>query len=293
MTGAMRIDALAAYEGLSLHVRRGMGERPGERRFPGRPQASGVELEAYRAYAPGEDLRHLDWNALARLDALLVRRFTAEREVAFHLLLDTSASMGVPPADDKLGVARELALALAYVALSSNDAVRIALLPETVSPVYRQRASVLRAAALLAGARAGGGLDLGTALAAYARREVLPGAAVVVSDLMTAPADVERGVLALRARGFDVVLLHVIGRGELEPDFGAGLLLDVESGATHAIALDAGVRARYRALLDAHLVALAALAVRTGTVYARLATGTDVRSFVTGELARLGVVRRR
>src|SRR2546425_8890831 len=119
-TGASGTD-LSPYEGLALHVRRGMGERAGDRRFPGRPQPSGIELEAYSAYAPGDDLRHLDWNAYGRLDTLLVRRFTAEREVLFHLLVDGSASMGVPARDRKFAVASELALALAYVALSAND----------------------------------------------------------------------------------------------------------------------------------------------------------------------------
>src|SRR5207244_4799115 len=118
-TGASGID-LWPYDGLALHVRRGMGERAGDRRFPGRPQPSGIELEAYSAYAPGDDLRHLDWNAYGRLDTLLVRRFTAEREVLFHLLLDCSASMGVPVRDGKLAAACELALALAAIALAGN-----------------------------------------------------------------------------------------------------------------------------------------------------------------------------
>src|SRR2546430_15079859 len=116
--------ALGRYDGLALHVRRGMGDRPGDRRFPGRPQSSGIELEAYSTYAPGDDLRHLDWNAVGRLDALLVRRFTAEREGLVHLLLDCSASMGAPVRDGKLAAARELAMALAQVALAGNDAVR-------------------------------------------------------------------------------------------------------------------------------------------------------------------------
>src|SRR5207253_327354 len=139
---------------LTLRVRRGMGDRPGDRRFPGRPEPAGIELEAYGAYVPGDDLRHLDWNAVARLDTLLVRRFTAERELVVHLLLDASASMAAPARDGKLAVARELALALAYVALGANDAVRIAVLSgdgaTRVSPLLRQRGSLARAAALLA-----------------------------------------------------------------------------------------------------------------------------------------------
>ena len=66
------LDAAARsrLDGLALVVHGGMGERRGERRFPGRSDASGIEVEGHAPYVPGDDLRHLDWNVLARLDAL-------------------------------------------------------------------------------------------------------------------------------------------------------------------------------------------------------------------------------
>jgi uncharacterized protein (DUF58 family) len=293
------VAALERFEGLALHVRRGIGERPGERRFPGRPQASGVEVESYSAYAPGDDLRHLDWNALGRLDTLLVRRFTAEREVLFHLLLDGSASMNAPPADGKLAGACELALTLAYIGLAASDAVRITVLggagEAPSSPVYRQRRSVLAAAALLGEAAVAGTLALGAALEGYARRHPEAGVALVISDFMIDPFEVERGILALQARRFEVHLLHVIGRSELDPagSFTRGVLVDVESGATHPMVVTTAVAARYQAVLARHLAALGAVAERTRCPYARFVAGGDLAAFVTGDLAASGLVRRR
>ncbi len=289
---------LARYDGLTLHVRHGLGARAGDRRFPGHPQPSGIELEAYSAYAPGDDLRHLDWNAVGRLDSLLIRRFTAEREVAFHVLLDRSASMAVPADDGKLATALELAMALGYIALAANDAVRLVLLGDEtprVSPLFRQRASALRLAELSGGTVARGARGIGAALEGYARTGPAPGAAIVISDFMTEAGEVERGVQALRARGFEVRLLHVLGERELAPEreFARGILEDVESGATHPIVLTDAVLGRYRELLAAHLGALAALAERARSSYARCTTATPVATFVTTELPRLGIVRRR
>jgi uncharacterized protein (DUF58 family) len=291
-------EKLRRYDGLALSVRRGMGDRIGERRFPGRPQQSGLEVEAYGSYTAGEDLRHLDWHALARLDALLVRRFTAEREVLVHILIDCSASMDVPEGDGKLETALALAMALGYLAVGSNDAVRVALLGAggvTFSPTFRQRPSAVGLARFLQEARAAGTFALGDALERYARAHPRPGLAVVISDFMSEPVEIEPGVRALAARGYELHLLQVLAAGERDPSkhFSRGLLRDVESGASHPMVVTPGTRTRYQALLAAHLTALAELAARAGAGYARLATDEAVESFVAGELARLGLVRRR
>jgi uncharacterized protein (DUF58 family) len=280
-TGAPDLTNLGRFDGFALHVRRGMGMRPGERRFPGHAQPSGVEVESYGAYTPGDDLRHLDWHALGRLDTLLIRRFTAEREVLFHLLLDVSASMDAPPEDGKLAGAAALALALAYIGLGASDATRVALLTGTralaTTPVLRQRRSTLAVAELLGAAQVAGTLQLGAALEDYARRHPEAGAALVISDLMTDPAEVERGVLALQARRFEVHLLHVIGASELDPAgrFTRGVLVDVESGASRPLLLTAAIAERCRCR------------------YARYVAGTDLAAFVSGALAETGLVRRR
>jgi uncharacterized protein (DUF58 family) len=305
---------LGRYDGLALAVRRGMGDRPGDRRVPGHPQPSGIELEAHSAYAPGDDLRYLDWNALGRLDTLLVRRFTAEREVIVHVLLDASASLGVPAPDDKLGAATELAMALAYMAVTCGDAVRIAVLggadtaaggsrqrarapanEPRVSALYRQRASVRRIADFLTTVRPGGAVALGPMVERYAAEHPAPGMALLLSDFATEPREVARAVDALRARRYEVHLLHVLGAGELDPtrEFSRGVLVDVESGATRAVALTPATLAAYHGVLTAHVDALRAIADRAQATYARFITGADVVTFLTQELARAGLVRRR
>jgi uncharacterized protein (DUF58 family) len=283
--------------GLELHVGGGAGERPGDRRVPGHPQPAGIEVEAHGPYAPGDDLRHLDWAALRRLDALLVRRYTAEREAAVHVLLDASASMAVPADDGKGAVACELVLALALVALGTNDALRVTTLGGAgaglTTPVLRHRASAPRVAALLGAVRFAGTLALPYAIAAWARPQRRAGTAILVSDLMTEPAHVEQALRTLRARRWITVVLHVLGRSEVEPPSagGHGVVRDVESGARRAVLLDPGALDAYRAALRTHLAALEAAAARTHTVYARLVTDRGVRAFVTEDLVRRGLVR--
>jgi uncharacterized protein (DUF58 family) len=290
--------AAAACARLRLSAARGTGDRLGEHRLPGRPQASGLEVDAFRPYAPGDDLRHLDWSAAARLDALVVRRFTAERELRVHVLVDASASMAVPERDRKFDAARELAMALVWMALASGDTVGLHALAPPPAPrplALRHRSNAARAAAWLEALGARGAVDLGEALAAHARAHRSPALVLVLSDLMAEPAAVEPGVRALAAAGHAVVLLHGLGPGELDPsrEVTAGVLEDAESGATHPIALTPALRARYDEVLAAHLRAVDAAAARAGATCIRFPSDEPVRAIVAGRLARAAVVRRR
>jgi uncharacterized protein (DUF58 family) len=296
-TAAARLGALAAR--LGLHVGGRMGARPGERRFPGRPQPSGLEIEAHTAYAPGDDLRYLDWNLLGRFDALLMRRFTAEREVVVHVLLDASASMATPAGDRKWSVASELALVLAAIAISSHHAARLVVLggggPPRMSDVHRRRAGIVAMADLLDATVPRDPLDLGAALGDYAHRHRESGAALVVSDFLLEPERLEHGVAALRRRGYAVYLLQVLARAELEPAQAVadGELVDAESGDSHPLTLTPEVLARYAELLASHRDALRGLAVRQRATWLSCASDAPVERIVLVDLARLGLVRAR
>src|SRR5262249_18953955 len=113
---------------LRLPVRTARGHRPGETPILRTSQPWGIEFESYKDYAPGDDFRYVDWNAVGRLDQLLVKTFTAEREIPFHLLLDTSASMRAPAVDQKFAFTTDLVAALSYVVLINNDTLRLVAL---------------------------------------------------------------------------------------------------------------------------------------------------------------------
>src|SRR5437016_8370065 len=85
------------------------GERAGQRYALGLPRllrgqagiamgqraGSSLEFRDYRGYEPGDDLRHVDWNAFARSDQLSVKLFREEVSPHLDVLIDGSKSMAL------------------------------------------------------------------------------------------------------------------------------------------------------------------------------------------------------
>lgn len=186
------------------------GKLQGERRSKRRGRS--VEFDDYRDYVPGDDLRHIDWNVLARLDRLVVKIFQEEEDLAVHLVLDASASMnaGHGPAN-KLLYAVRLAAALGAIALAGNNRLLCSVVgapAESARPAtalrrmepLRGRRNIQRLAQFLldhafAGMRGGSsadfvpGMDFAPALRTIAAAHSTKAVYVVISDLLIPPLD--------------------------------------------------------------------------------------------------------
>src|SRR5215831_17144177 len=115
---------LAGLETLRVRARRQfLGNRPGSHLSPHR--GAGLEFTDYRHYTPGDDLRYIDWKLYSRADRFYVKLFQEEEELYTYLFLDLSGSMAYPVSNEKYANARDLTLALAYVVLANEDAVRL------------------------------------------------------------------------------------------------------------------------------------------------------------------------
>jgi uncharacterized protein (DUF58 family) len=291
---------LKKLDRLRLHVRAARGHRPGETPIPRTSQAWGIEFESYKDYAPGDDFRYVDWNAVGRLDQLLVKTFVAEREIPFHVFLDTSASMGAPAIDHKFSFATDLAAAFSYVVLINNDTLRVVALsspekgqwPFSSLPFLRHRSQFQRILPFLAALTPAGKTYLREAVRAYIEQTKEPGVAVLISDFLTERAQYEEALAFLKARGYEVKVVHILGAAELDPSrlFRRGKLHDVEDHTERWITLTQANLKRYQEILKAHLEAIQQFCHRHQIPYARASTGASVATVMTEELPRAGLL---
>ena len=88
----------------------------------------GMEFEEVRPYVPGDDVRTIDWNVTARMNAPYVKRYVEERELTVLLLVDISASQDFGSANrSKREAAVELSALLAFSAIANDDKVGLLL----------------------------------------------------------------------------------------------------------------------------------------------------------------------
>src|SRR5438094_7402857 len=75
------------------------------------------EFAEYRAYTPGDDLRHVDWNVFARTERMYLKRYRGETNTQLTVLVDTSDSMGYGSGVvTKIQFAKFLGASLMYLA---------------------------------------------------------------------------------------------------------------------------------------------------------------------------------
>lgn len=98
-------------------------------------RGTGMEFTDVRPYAEGDDVRHLDWNLLARTGHPYIKLYTETRELTVLLLVDRSASTGIGDPEPKSARAIEVAALLALVALQQHDRVGLIAFAETIGPV--------------------------------------------------------------------------------------------------------------------------------------------------------------
>jgi uncharacterized protein (DUF58 family) len=307
-SGAETATALAAVltpgflrklDRLHLRVQRSLSTRPGNTPMPRGAQGSGLELESYKTYGPGDDLRHLDWNVYGRLDQLLVKTFRAEREAPLHIFVDASASMGAPATDNKFGFALGLAASLAYISLRNNDPVRVVALTAEAPPLhvasafFRHRQALPRLQDFLLRLRPSGVTVLAAGLSAAVREQRSAGVAVVLSDFLTDPEPYEAALCDLVARRFTVAALRVIGPGERDPArlFRRGQLVDAETGQQRFVTFGADNRARYLQAFTDHLERLRSFCTRSEIAFCIADAAAGLEQSLFHDLPALGLIR--
>jgi uncharacterized protein (DUF58 family) len=247
--------AVARLARLPLKPRRPMsGSMSGQHKSPHR--GSSVEFAEYRKYAPGDDIRRLDWRVLARSDRYYMKEFEAETNLRCQVVLDCSGSMGYGSADlTKFDYARRLAAMLVYLAVQQGDAAGLCGVADEVVeeiPARRNPAHLRHLLDWLGGAKCEGPTGLIQGLHEVAEKVRERAFVVVISDCFCPLEPLVEALRHLDFRKHDVVVFQVLDRSEIEFAFERPTrFADLESSGA-LVTEPAVIRADYLAAMRKH-----------------------------------------
>ena len=245
-------DFLSAVERFRILARRvARGGVHAEQRS--RHVGAGMEFRDYRGYAPGDDLRAIDWNIYRRLGRVFLRLFEEFEDLPIYLAPDVSRSMffGERP---RAHAGLRTAFALAMAALNHHDSVGLFPFAHELRVAMRPRSGrvrTMRIAEALAAQRAGGETDFVRSLGKLQRMNLRQGLLVVVSDFFD-PAGLDAVREALRRQRHRLLLVQLMRRSDAEPTLSGDLLLrDCESGQEHDVSITRELLQAYRSAYTA------------------------------------------
>jgi len=247
----------------------------------GRASGASLEFQDRRPYEAGDDVRHVDWRALARSDQLVVRLWREEVLARVEILVDVSRSLAIDARKAQLCV--DLAALLAHGAREDGAQALVVALgaaprPVSLDELTRDGLAFEDRAPFEAGLRAASGLQRHGAVC------------VVLGDFLF-PHDPRALVRSLAARAGALAFVQVLSASEHSPLAGsASRLIDCESDEMLDLVLDAPAVARYRARLRNLIAGLESECRRARALFVSLTAAGPLDELAREQLVPAGLL---
>jgi uncharacterized protein (DUF58 family) len=218
-----------------------------------------IDFAEHRGYVAGDDIRRVDWRLYARTDRYYVKQYEADTNTNLSVLFDISKSMGFGSRGvTKLEYGSFVGACLAYLAQRQRDRVGIITFDSDivvhVPPSAKHFNNTLQTLDRAKAERPGRLVEPLSKLAEHFKRR---GILVLISDFYEEPDAILEAIKPLKFLGNDLIVFHVLDPAEL--DFGyddASSFEDLETGEQLPV-VPQSLAQEYRALVRAHIAALA------------------------------------
>ncbi len=252
---------LAKLSGLRLRARRIVeGYVAGLHRSP--RHGFSIEFAEHREYAPGDDLRYLDWKVFGRTDKFYLKRFEDETNLVCHIVFDASESMGFrgpQAAISKVEYAACLAASLAWLVLKQQDAVGLVTYDQQFRdelPPSNRATHLHQVIDVLERCQPHSPTATGPILKQLAQRLQRRSVVILISDLLSDTTQLLAGLRALHGRRHDIGVLQIMDPAELSFPFDRPTRFRGLEQLADVVADPRRLRAAYLAELEHHLASV-------------------------------------
>ncbi len=284
-------DFLKQLQRLSLRTKKlKAGIQQGERRSPRKGHS--VEFADFRSYSLGDDVRYIDWNSYARSEKLFIKLFVEEQDLLLNIFMDTSQSMdwGQP---SKSRLAKQIAGAFAYMALSAYDQVAIAACSEhlySYQPPLGGRNALRKVWGFLDALPVIGSTRLSDSIKEFGPFSRRPGVSLIISDLLS-PHDFKEGLKYLQYLKQEVILLQILAPDELSPVLhGDWRLLDSESKEIREISINTALLKAYEKKIREFTAETREFCHRRGMAFIQICSDELLEDIILRSMPRAGIL---
>jgi uncharacterized protein (DUF58 family) len=219
-----------------------------------------VDFAEYRQYMPGDDIRRIDWNVFGRSDRLYLKLYEGETNTRVLILLDVSGSMNYGSGEiKKIDYARIIAACLSYFSYHQRDGVGLLTFDTDVRshiPASRRTGQLFNILAEIDRIEPAKETAFKKPLRFLAEFLSRRGLIVVISDLYDEPENIMAGLKQLKAKGNDIMVLHIMDNFELTfPFMDAAQFEDMENKRKMHI-IPEYLRTQYLAIINDHIARL-------------------------------------
>lgn len=207
-------------------------------------KGASVEFAEHREYVHGDDPKYLDWKVYGRTDRLYLREFREETNLKAYIILDISNSMNYasqPQYITKFTYAQCLAGCLGYLMMKQNDATGLVVFDSDVKSFIKPSSTRRHFHFLmknLENLKIGKDTNIGEILHNIANHIKRRSLIILISDLFDDQESVMRGLTHFKHKHHEVIVFHVIDKGEMEFPFeGFRDFIDMETN--EKISIDA------------------------------------------------------
>lgn len=213
----------------------------------------GLTFKDYRIYAPGDDIRLIDWKVFARTDHLYIKSYEEERNLTVHVVLDCSASMNYGKPISKLDYASMLGIGFAYLAMRDNEKLQFATFGDQLEIFQPKRGAshLLSMIAHFNAIKAKGSSKMQSALLEYRKAIGTKAMIILISDFLLNINEIKESLYNLS--GHEVKVIQVLDKVEKELKMeGDYRLTDSETKGMLRTFISARMRSKYQEQLATH-----------------------------------------
>jgi uncharacterized protein (DUF58 family) len=238
----------------------------------------GLVFRDYKAYAPGDDFRYIDWRVYARTDKFYIRRFEAERNLTVHILVDSSASMNFGSGKHtKFEYAAEVGLGFAYIAMRNNERFNMSTFTEHVN-AFKPRKGAANLAYLfdtLGSMRVEGRSSFLQSMEEYRKHITSKSFIVLISDFLYDLDEVEE--IISRYHKSQVFIIQVLDLQERDLNLSGDVILeDAETQDKIRTFVSMRLKNTYQQRLEEHIAHLKEICERNGASFISVSTNTPI-----------------